>query len=405
MSCQEIRQQLAVYRELSSAERDRVQEHLATCSSCAATLAAYGAQDQILAAMPVLTPSPALVEAVHARTVGRRRAVAPFFRRRALVALSLVLCLSITWGTMSRAGGALPGDALYPVKRVTEQVRLALSFDPDTRHQYQQALAETRREETGELVRLGRTAQVEFQGELVEVRSDIWQVDGLIVTVSTQAWAGAPPPTGSMLAVEARTANGRLTASRIRVLAPTGPTPEPQRSPTGPQGPSHTPTPRRPSDEPTTGPGPSASPQRTASPDPGPRGSATSGAWGPGPQPTVTPAALGPGPQLSATPGAWGPGPQPSATPGAWGPGPQPSATPGTGGPGPQPSATPGTPEPEASATPVTPEPGPQPSTTTVTPQPSVTPSGMGPGPQPSGTPGAGGPGQPPAATPGPGGR
>jgi len=357
MGCEEIRQQLAAYRELNMAEQDRVRQHLAGCADCTGTLAAYSAQDRVLAALPALTPSLALIAAVHAQTVGRHRAAQSFYWRRAMAALSLLLCVSIAWGTVSSASGALPGDLLYPIKRGTEQVRLAFMFNPSLRDQYQRDLAETRRQEVSAVVREGREVQVEFQGELAAIHDGVWQVNGLAVTVNAQAWSGALPPIGSVLAVEAQTTAGQLTASRVRVLEPTVPIPGPQQSVTpGAWG-------------------------------PGPEASVTPGAWGPGGQPSATPGARGPEVQTSATPGAWGPGGQPSATPGAWGPGPQPTHT---TVPGPQPShtSTPGqepsrttTPGPQASHTAT---PGLQPShTRTPEPQPSHT---RTPGLQPSRT-------------------
>lgn len=346
MGCQEIRQQLATYRELSADERDRLQEHLATCPGCAATLAAYRAQDQLLSAMPILAPSPALIETVHARTTGRHPKALSFSWQRAVAALALLLCLSAAWGTVSRASAALPGDFLYPVKRGAEAVRLSLTFDPVAREQYQERLAETRRDEVGAVIELGYAARVEFQGYLVALGADFWQIDGFPVTVGAEAWAGTPPPIGSIIEVQALAANGQLTAGQMRLLKRAVATPEPQVSPVGPLSPSRTPTTRQHSRESTATPGAWG---------PGPQPSVTPGAWGPGPQPSTTPGKpetepsatpgmWGPGPQPSATPAAWGPGPQPSATPAAWGPGQQPSLTPATRGPGPQPSVTPGKP-------------------------------------------------------------
>ncbi len=410
MHCQEIRQQLAIYRELGAAERDRLQEHLSTCLSCTTTLAAYTAQDQLLSALPKVVPSPALAEAVHARTTGRRQAAPGFSWQRAFAMLSLLLCLSVAWGTVSRASEALPGDLLYPVKRGAEQVRLALLLDPAVREEYQQHLAETRRAEVEEVIQQGRAVRVEFQGRLVEADAELWQVDGLQVQVFTHAWAGAPLPEGSMLAIEAQAASGQLTALRVRLLKPAVPTPVPQGSPAETRSPSRTPTARQHSGEATARPSPSPSMQPSGTP----------GTWGPGPQPSATSGAWGPGPQLSVTPGASGPGPQPSGTPGSAGPGPQPSVTPGTGGPGPRASATPGTarPGPQSSATPDAGGPGAQPTTTpgatgpgphaTVTPgagepttQPTTTPGTIGPGPHPTVTPGAGEPTTQPTTTPG----
>lgn len=400
MHCQEVREQLAIYRELNPVERQRVEEHVATCPGCSATLAAYRAQDQLLSALPVLAPSPALIEAVHARTVGRRKVARSYSWQRALAALALVLFFTVAAATVSSASAALPGDPLYPIKRAAEQARLALLLDPALREEYQQRLVETRQEEVRAVIALQRMAQVEFQAGLVAAEAGLWQVNGFQVRVGPAAWAGEPPPEGTMLAVKARAAAGQLEAVQVQLLRPALPTAVPRASPAGPLSPSHTPTMRQASPEPTT----QHSPTASAPP------SATPGMWGPGPQPSITPGAWGPGPQPSLTPGAWGPGPQPSATAGTPEPEPQPSATPATWGPGPQPSATPGTPEPgpQPSVTPTAWGPGPQPSATPRPPEPEPQPSATaawGPGPQPSATPPMPGPGPQPSSTPGVGGR
>jgi len=362
VSCQEIRQKLAAYRELSAAEQDQIQEHLRGCSSCTEALAAYQAQDQLLSSLPLLSPTPDLIRAVHQRTLQQRPHLRSVAWRWAPAALSLMLIFSLMGGIVAAAADALPGDALYSVKRAAEQVRLALTLQPATRDRYQQALVQERREEAREVIRLGRQARVEFQGTLMSVQDDVWLVDALPVMVSLEAWAGAPPPRGSKLFVQAYAINGELQAYRISVLPPEVPTPcagpdapgspSPTRTRTGTPSPQHTctATPQRiRTAQPKSGPSPT-SPMPVSSPTasatlpsgPGPHFSVTPGAGGLSPQPSVTPGRWGPGEQPTATPGSWAPSPQPSATPGTWGPGEQPTATPGSWGPSPQPSATPG---------------------------------------------------------------
>ena len=213
MRCQEAREQLAIYRELSKAEHDRLQQHLSGCLTCAATQAAYQAQNNLLSALPAISPSAGLAAAVRGRTVGQHRSVRRFSWGWAAAALSLLLLfLGVVGGAVSIAADALPGDALYAVKRVTEQVRLVLTLDPAARDRYQHQLAETRREEVREIVRLERQARVQFQGYLEAVADDVWVVDGLTVRVDSAAWAGAPPQ-GSVFFIEAQAAAGETRSS------------------------------------------------------------------------------------------------------------------------------------------------------------------------------------------------
>ncbi len=310
MRCQDVGQQLAVYRELNSSQRERLREHLAECSSCAATLAAYEAQDQMLAALPALSPSPQLAAAVRARTVAQRRAAGWVSWRYVAVMVSLLLLFGTAWGTLRIAAEALPGDALYPVKQAAEQFRLALTLDLVARNHYQQQLAETRRKEVRALIQLRREARVEFQGDLAQTDDGVWLVDGLRVEVGAEVWAGAPPAIGSTVSVGAQAASGQLKAHRVRVLQPPVATPTPELSPTVEVRPSPTPTctgtstpvggapgvqPTARSTPASSMPGPSPEQQRAHTPGPAVQPSPTAGQGNPGGHPRLgqTPADQG----------------------------------------------------------------------------------------------------------------
>jgi hypothetical protein len=341
---EEIRQQLAVYRELTKPEQDRLQQHLSGCPSCAATLAAYQAQDELLSALPPVSPSPELALAVRARTVDHRRPARRLSWRWAAVALSLALALTVVSGSMGVAADSLPGDALYPLKRWSEDVRLLFTLDPDTRDRYQEQLAERRREEVREVVRLEREVGVEFSGELVATGDGVWEVNGFTVTVPPEAWAGPPPPLGSLLLLEAQVAEGGIQAHRVRLRQSAEETPGAGVSPEAPMVPSPTVTGTATR---TASPWPPSirEPSRLRTPTSGTdwldrQPTVTPGEGGPGPMPTVTPGERGPGPQVTVTPGEGGPGPMPTITPGEGGPGPLPTVTPGEHGPGPQATVT-----------------------------------------------------------------
>ena len=164
----------------------------------------------------------------------------------------MALALTVVSGGMGVAADSLPGDALYPLKRWSEDVRLLLTLDPDARDHYQEQLAERRQEEVRAVVRLEREVRVEFIGELVAAGDGVWEVNGFSVTVPPGAWAGPPPPLGSMLFLEADVTDGRIEARRVRVRqtaqetpaagvtprAPVSPSPTATRSPTQPPSPS-----------------------------------------------------------------------------------------------------------------------------------------------------------------------
>ena len=52
----QVEQQLAIYRELSAAERQAVDRHVQSCAACAGTLAVYKAMDGALVRLPAVVP-------------------------------------------------------------------------------------------------------------------------------------------------------------------------------------------------------------------------------------------------------------------------------------------------------------------------------------------------------------
>ena len=100
------------------------------------------------------------------RLVGRRVRLLP-------VVLSLVIALAVasTW-TVSASASSLPGEALYPVKLVTEKARLAVTFRPEARAQLHLALAERRLGEMQTLLAEGRAVE---EGLLDALRAETTQ--------------------------------------------------------------------------------------------------------------------------------------------------------------------------------------------------------------------------------------
>jgi len=223
MHCREVRQLLVHYRELEGELKKEVDQHLRLCPTCMAAFEAYSRQDRLLATLPTIEPSPEWREAVVARTV--RRAQPRQLRARALaVAIVVLLAFTLAVGQVVQAAeGALPGDVLYPVKRVAENVRLGLTLDPRARAVYKEELAQKRREEVRQVLELARQVKVSFEGELKEVSGSLWRVDGLQVIVKEGVWVGQPP-LGSTVGVKAQTAGGALWAQRVWLVRGPQPT-------------------------------------------------------------------------------------------------------------------------------------------------------------------------------------
>lgn len=405
MGCTEFSLQLATFRELSPAERERLQAHLAACPACAATLAAYQEQDRALSALSNLRLSSRLSAEVLARTVGRHRVRhSPAWRWATGVVVSLFVFLVAMGGTISAASGALPGDVLYPVKRAAEEVRLTFTLSETARAHYEELLAKTRHQETEEVLKQGREAEVELQGKLEAAPDGGWVVDGVSVVMAPDAFGPAQPQPGAVVKVEAYASAGQLTVRRVNVVPPkpvkpVGPvaqasaTAMPQPSATEAQviaQPTAVPT-SEPTQAPTAEPSATRTPRRTAPPtrtaspvvpsatpaEVKPTLASTATPIGGGPIPRRT-RILWPTARPTAKPTAAEPTPLPTRTRLPW-PTAKPTATPGENQPTQMPTRTPRTPwrTPKPSTTPHSEEPTRVPSRTPKiswpTPRPSPT--------------------------------
>ena len=90
-------------------------------------------------------------EAVVVLAPSRGRFPLPLILRPALAAAAILLV--VLAGATSAAASSLPGDPLYGVKRATEDVRLALTFDEVARTQLLSELTDRRLEELAEIAK------------------------------------------------------------------------------------------------------------------------------------------------------------------------------------------------------------------------------------------------------------
>ncbi len=159
-----------------------------------------------------------------------RRPHAYPWRRVAAVAATMILLLAVIVGGTGAAlaQDSLPGDRLYPLKRLTEDVRLLLSTDDAT---LEREFAQRRIKETRALLTIGRAAEVEFEGTVQAASAATIQVGDL--TLEIGELADVPPlQPGARIAVRAETtADGRLVAKRLDVVGDVSSAPIPTRTP------------------------------------------------------------------------------------------------------------------------------------------------------------------------------
>ena len=157
-------------------------------------------------------------------------------RRSAIVVTlaSILLVVLLGRGTLAASANSLPGDALYPVKRMAEEFRLVFTIDPQARAQLEQELDERRREEAKAIVTTHRVAELSFRGLVEQAAADNWMVGGVRVSISGETIVDGGVALGSRVRVQARSmSDGTLWATRI-ALEPEAPGAAPAPSATLP---------------------------------------------------------------------------------------------------------------------------------------------------------------------------
>lgn len=158
----------------------------------------------------------------------------PFYRFRQLLltALSLGVVLFLFAVTaVSVSASAIPGDALYPVKRVVEDFRLAQAGDPATAVALREQYRQERIREVQALLRTGRSADVMFEGEVEQIQAESWTVETIQVMLDAETEVVGQPQVGETARVTGRTGAGKLTAATIEMLTSAAPVPAPTQTP------------------------------------------------------------------------------------------------------------------------------------------------------------------------------
>ncbi len=165
----------------------------------------------------LVTRGRARVSSVHFRA-GKPQAVRWILRPSWRVALTVLIVVAFmalsTNSAFAGAAQALPGDTLYPLKRVIENIQLVLTTDPSQRQVLQEEFNQHRVDETFALILNGRVEVVEFNGIVSSQTQNGWVVAGIPVNISSltlidgairigveASVSGETQPDGSILAI------------------------------------------------------------------------------------------------------------------------------------------------------------------------------------------------------------
>jgi hypothetical protein len=136
------------------------------------------------------------------------------------VALAAILLVGVvTTGTVAAAAGALPGDRLYQVKILTEQVRLGLTLEQSAHRGLLDQFAERRRDEARKVLQLGRhVAHMTITGEIESLSDSEWRVAGFLVRITPQTTIEGQPGVGAFVRLDASApGDGTLVALHVAV--------------------------------------------------------------------------------------------------------------------------------------------------------------------------------------------
>jgi hypothetical protein len=179
------------------------------------------------------------------------------FPRLATTALAtMLLVVILTLGSAvflgnntAAAQSVLPGQPLYPIKRLGEEVTLRLPQSSEDRDAKVSEYEERRRDEIHLLLGHQLEAQVAFRGEVEALGPNKIVVSDISLAVGEDTQIQGPLELGAQAVVVARTLrDGTLVAQRIVIVSPAPPTPTsaptttPKPTATATQEPTATPT-------------------------------------------------------------------------------------------------------------------------------------------------------------------
>ena len=136
------------------------------------------------------------------------------------VAITLVLTLVMAALVLNYlALDTLPNDLLYSVKRMSESVQLALTFNEDRQVELEEQFNERRLAELNRLIEQKRAAAIEFEGTLETKGNNLWIVEGHLVLLPGDTVIAGEPQEGNRVKVSGKLrSNNALVAERIELV-------------------------------------------------------------------------------------------------------------------------------------------------------------------------------------------
>ncbi len=121
-----------------------------------------------------------------------------------LITITVTAILTLTMATlilMVVAKDSIPGDLLYSLKRLSENVQLLLPLNESRQKELQQTFNEQRLTEIEQLMQQNRVAVVEFSGVLERKGEKLWIIEGYAVLLPENVTIEGQPQEGNLVHV------------------------------------------------------------------------------------------------------------------------------------------------------------------------------------------------------------
>lgn len=129
----------------------------------------------------------------------------------------LVLILIAGAALLPTSADALPGDALYPLKRAGESVRLLLA-PPSEKGDLRLQLEDERNSEVYEMLETGRNGRAGYTGEIVALAPDTWEIGHITVHLTEKTRIKGEPEVGARVEAHCLIQDGQVYAESLEIL-------------------------------------------------------------------------------------------------------------------------------------------------------------------------------------------
>lgn len=134
------------------------------------------------------------------------------------IAAFIGLLMIAAGGVVSASAQALPGEALYPVKLLADNLQIALAFNPEARAELEQQIQNERLQEVEQVLERGDAVTVNLTGEITAIGEGTIEVNGIQIKVDPEFIAQSGLKVGDKVTVKgSTTSNGSIQASQIIV--------------------------------------------------------------------------------------------------------------------------------------------------------------------------------------------